>query len=150
MTSNVFPRETSRGTPCLCVAFAGLLHRTTPSRRNAAGIGPVVPNLHQTGSSAVNPTPYTLTTVPPPTVPALGSSADTSASPSGSKYVELCAKSTPPLLDASTANARSIAAAANVGVSHRSTAEDTADAPETYTPPNRHESALPPPPPPPT
>ena len=67
MTSNVFPRETSRGTPCLCVAFAGLLHRTTPSRRNAAGIGPVVPNLHQTGSSAVNPTPYTLTTVPPPT-----------------------------------------------------------------------------------
>ena len=83
--SNVFPLETSSGT-CI-VALAGDLHCTIPSPAYSAGMGPVVPNLHHTGSSTVNPAPYTFTTVPPPHVPARGSRLSTNASASGSKYV---------------------------------------------------------------
>mmetsp|Transcript_11933 Transcript_11933/g.43016 ORF Transcript_11933/g.43016 Transcript_11933/m.43016 type:complete len:297 (-) Transcript_11933:354-1244(-) len=140
--SNVFPLDTSKGT-AMFVAFAGDLHRTMFSARYSAGIGPVVPNLHHTGSSTVNPAPNTLTTVPPPLVPAGGDSDSTSASARGSKYVCDPVKSSPAFVDVSTDNERPTAASENVGVSHRKTALDTALAPTVYapTPPKRHDSA---------
>ena len=125
----MFPLDTSTGI-LEAVAFAGLLHRTAPSLAYSAGIGPVVPNLHHTGASAVNPRPNTRTTVPPPAVPALGSSESTRGDARGSNATRDVPdeKSFPPLSETSTGSARSTALAANAGVSHRSTALEMKDA----------------------